>query len=125
MLRLPIQGINVIVLFAMIFWLVKDKIHWNRVTAMVGIWISLMLFYLSLYIVFNKRFIGFTDLSDYIRWLVWLVSIIFFYEAFHKLGFKQGILQVYIITFVFAVAKKIIEAGLFETESLSGGDTAS
>jgi len=124
-LRLPIQAINLVILMVMIFFLLKEKIHWNSVTAQVVSFISMIIFYVIYYSVFNSKRFGFSDIGDYIKWTLWLVSIVFFYEALLKNGFKSLFFKIYIITFIVAVAKKILEASIFDSEKLGGGDTAS
>ena len=120
--RMPIQLINGFLLLFMWTHLLAMKLNWTPVTRTITAFIWIICIYAGFY--FAAHEFDFSDISPYLKLLLWTTSIIFFYEMMLRHGLYKKLMSLYIITFTAAASKKMIEASLFETETLGGGDTA-
>ena len=121
--RMPIQLINGSLLILMWIVLLHWKTHWTPITKTIFLFTPLVLVHAAIYAISSK--FNISDFSGYIKFLLWTTSIIFFYEMMIKYSISKKVIGIYIATFILATSKKIMEASLFESESLGGGDTAS
>jgi hypothetical protein len=121
--RIPIQLINGGLLVLMWGSLLLNKIHWTPVTKSIFLFIPLLLIYSVAYFFIYK--FNISDFAAYIRFLLWTTAALFFYEMLVRYGPSKKILSLYIITFIVAITKKILESSLMDSEKLGGGDTAS
>lgn len=120
--RIPIQLVNGGLLMLMWASLLVNKIHWNRVTKAIFLFVPLILLYSYFYVITQKFDVG--DYASYIRFLLWTTSLVYFYEMLLRYGIHKKLMYLYILTFVAAVAKKILDTSLFASETLGAGDTA-
>jgi len=121
--RMPIQLIDGALIGLMWMSLLLRRNNWTPITRIILWFITLTLIYSFAYL--NSNEFTISDFAPYIRLLLWTTSLIFFYEMMLKNGISNKLLCFYVITFIIAIAKKINEASLFESESLGGGDTES
>lgn len=120
--RIPIQLINGGLLLLMWGSLLVNKIHWNSVTKAIFLFVPLILLYSYFYVITQKFVVG--DYAAYIRFLLWSTSLVYFYEMLLRYGIQHKLMYLYILTFLAAVAKKILDTSLFASETLGAGDTA-
>lgn len=120
--RIPIQLINGGLLILMWASLLTNKIHWNAVTKSIFLFVPLILLYSYFYVITQKFVVG--DYAAYIRFLLWTTSLVYFYEMLLRYGIQHKLMYLYILTFLAAVAKKILDTSLFASETLGAGDTA-
>lgn len=121
--RLPIQIGNLLILILMLSDLFLNKIVWNKITKSIGILILLLIIHTFYYLISNVYY--YKDVAQYVRFLTWTISILFFYSNLLKFGIRLSFFKVYIFVFIIVVTKQIYEAALFSNEKLNGGDTAS
>lgn len=121
-LRLPIQAISMIVLLLVITSsFLYQKKNFKKFLRAVKYFLLYALSFLLIYIVFSP--LNIDALSNFLKMILWLSSILFFskygYLAFGK---YKKYMQFFVITFLAASAKKIFEAADFSAEDLVRGD---
>lgn len=121
--RLPIQILNLVVLFFMGYFLTLHRIHTTNISRVVKLMILMVFGYFMFYLVQNQLVVS--EITTYIKFVTWLLAIIFFFEVLVVLPLNNTFFQLYVLTFILATAKKIFESSLFDSEKLGGGDTAS
>ena len=121
-IRMPIQMINGCLLILMWTALLHRINHWTPITKVILALIILTLIHSIIYSIIYQ--FNVSAFAPYIRLLLWTSSLIFFYEMMLKYEINKPLMQVYVVTFIIAVTKKILETPLFESETLGGGDTA-
>jgi hypothetical protein len=113
--RLPIQAISITIIILMSYKLILLKLHWNYLTISIIFFIGLLIIYFLFYFTLIRN-VNISDFSPYLKMLLWLITILYFYEMFILYGINTKLFTFYILTFISSVTKKIFE---------SGGDTAS
>ncbi len=121
--RLPIQLANMLILCIMIYFILIKRLHYNKILRSVLLIFLMILIYFFAYIISGNFILA--DFSPYLKFITWLIAIIFFYESLIVFQLNPIFFQIYVSTFIIAVAKKIFEASIFDSEKLNGGDTAS
>ena len=121
-IRLPIQIINGSLLILMWTALLHRTNHWTPITKIILALIILTSIHSVVYSIIYQFSVS--DFAPYIRLLLWTTALIFFYEMMVIYGVNKKLMQVYVVTFIVAVIKKILEDSVFESETLGGGDTA-
>src|SRR5687768_5114778 len=103
--RMPIQLINGFLLLFMWTHLLLRTIHWNTITRTITAFIFLVCIYAGIY--FSSHAFAFSDISPYLKLLLWTTSIVFFYEMMLRHGINTKLMALYIITFLAAACKKM------------------
>lgn len=123
-IRIPIQLINAVTFLLIWKRILTIRKHWNNTTKYILVFIGLIVVHSVVYVVMNP-FFSVSIFSKYIKLMLWLSAIIFFYEEILRNKINYFLFNMYVVTFIISIVKKIIESSLFTSEKLGGGDTNS